>query len=74
MVEDGEVPEESTSGAKEDGEITPSPQPPKKHPLEHSWTLWFDNPNTSGGGRGQSSWGSTLRAVYTFETVEDFWW
>ena len=43
----------------------------KKHPLETPWTLWFDNPN---GKQRQSTWGQTLRAVYTFSTVEDFWW
>ena len=43
----------------------------KKHPLEYKWTLWFDNPK---GSQKQSTWGQTLRAVYTFDTVEDFWW
>lgn len=43
----------------------------KKHPLETKWTLWFDNPN---GKQKASSWGQTLRSVYTFDTVEDFWW
>lgn len=42
----------------------------QKHPLETKWTLWFDNPN---GKQKQSQWGQTLRAVYTFDTVEDFW-
>jgi len=41
-----------------------------KHPLEHTWTLWFDNPN---GRQKQTTWGQTLRSVYTFNTVEDFW-
>ena len=43
----------------------------QKHPLETKWTLWFDNPN---GKQKQAQWGQTLRAVYTFDTVEDFWW
>jgi hypothetical protein len=43
----------------------------KKHPLEHPWTFWFDNPN---GKQKQATWGSSIRAVYTFSTVEDFWW
>ena len=42
----------------------------QKHPLEHTWTLWFDNPN---GRQKQATWGQTLRSVYTFNTVEDFW-
>ena len=40
-------------------------------PLEHTWTLWFDNPN---GRQKQTSYGATLRPVYTFSSVEDFWW
>ena len=43
----------------------------KKHPLEHTWTLWFDNPN---GRQKLATFGKTLRPVYTFNTVEDFWW
>ncbi len=42
----------------------------KKHPLEHSWTLWFDNPGKS---QKSQTWGQTLRSVYTFNTIEDFW-
>ena len=56
--EDGEVPQEK---GEEDS----------KHPLEHKWTLWYD----SGSGKGGTqSWGKSLRTVYTFGTVEDFWW
>jgi len=43
----------------------------KKHFLEHSWTFWFDNPN---GKQKQATWGSSLRPVYTFNSVEAFWW
>ncbi|CAI5465807.1 unnamed protein product [Closterium sp. Yama58-4] len=42
-----------------------------KHPLEHRWTLWFDNPQQRGKSGG--SWGSSLRVIFTFGTVEDFW-
>ena len=40
-VEDGEI---------EDGEVAKklAIDFTRKHPLEHGWTLWFDNPN---GGR-----------------------
>lgn len=57
--------------------MAPPPRPAgepdfsQKHPLETKWTLWFDNPN---GKQKQATWGQTLRAVYTFDTVEDFWW
>ncbi|KAJ8546563.1 hypothetical protein K7X08_032637 [Anisodus acutangulus] len=42
----------------------------RKHPLEHSWTFWFDNPS---GKSKQAAWGSSIRPIYTFSTVEDFW-
>merc|ERR1712118_34579 len=42
----------------------------KKHPLEHGWTLWFDNPS---GKQNHTTWGQTLRSVHTFNSVEDFW-
>lgn len=40
------------------------------HPLETKWTFWFDNPE---GKQHQAQWGKTLRPVYTFGTVEEFW-
>lgn len=49
---------------------------PASHPLEHKWTLWFDNQKSGGSGSGKMSaaaWGQTLRSVYSFDTVEDFW-
>lgn len=59
--EDGEIPSKA-----EDAE----PDLTKKHELEHRWTLWFDNPSTK---QSMLKYGQTLRAVYTFDTVEDFW-
>ncbi|ONK70351.1 uncharacterized protein A4U43_C05F32830 [Asparagus officinalis] len=40
------------------------------HPLEHSWTFWFDNLSAKSK---QVDWGSSIRSVHTFATVEDFW-
>ncbi|KAL6991338.1 Eukaryotic translation initiation factor 4E type 2 [Sarracenia purpurea var. burkii] len=40
------------------------------HPLEHSWTFWFDNPSAKSK---QAAWGSSIRPIYTFSTVEQFW-
>jgi translation initiation factor 4E len=53
-----------------EGEAAGEPDFSKKHPLEHRWTLWFDNPLTK---QTTNKYGQTLRAVYTFDTVEDFW-
>ncbi|XP_054777017.1 eukaryotic translation initiation factor 4E-1-like [Prosopis cineraria] len=40
------------------------------HPLENSWTFWFDNPSAKSK---QTAWGSSIRRIYTFSTVEEFW-
>eukprot|EP00249_Psilotum_nudum_P004651 c18158_g2_i1 orf=188-835(+) len=52
------------------GAISDHQEASRKHPLGHSWTFWFDNPNAKAK---QTTWGSSLRPVYTFKTVEDFW-
>lgn len=41
-----------------------------KHPLQHRWTLWFDNP---GKKTSQDKWAEHLRQIMTVDTVEDFW-
>jgi len=41
-----------------------------KHPLQDSWTWWFDNPKKKST---QASWGANLKKIYSFSTVEDFW-
>ncbi|KAJ0393859.1 hypothetical protein P43SY_005981 [Pythium insidiosum] len=41
-----------------------------KHPLQHRWTLWYDNPKKRNSAE---SWEENLKLVYTFDTVEDFW-
>jgi translation initiation factor 4E len=58
------------AGTREEGELA-GPDFSKKHQLETKWTLWFDNPQTK---QTLNKYGQTLRSVYTFDTVEDFWW
>jgi len=41
-----------------------------KHPLQHSWVLWYDKPEKKSN---QSTWSDQLKKIYTFSTVEDFW-
>jgi len=41
-----------------------------KHPLQHSWTMWYDCPQKK---MVQSAWGDHLRKIVTVDTVEDFW-
>ncbi|KAJ6792571.1 eukaryotic translation initiation factor [Iris pallida] len=54
-------------------EVTSSQQqqqetPSAPHKLERKWTFWFDKPKQQG-----AAWGTSLREVYTFDTVEEFW-
>lgn len=53
-----------------DSDAATAMAPPPRHPLEHSWTFWFDNPSAKSK---QAAWGSSIRPIYTFSTVEDFW-
>jgi translation initiation factor 4E len=53
-------------------ETTIAPTVPSvKHPLQHRWTLWYDNPKKRNSAE---SWEENLKKIYTFDTVEDFWW
>ncbi len=47
-----------------------------RHPLQHRWTMWYDTPSTSDvkGRPSSSKWNSSLKQIFTFDTVEDFWW
>lgn len=38
-----------------------------KHPLQHSWTLWYLESDRT------KKWEETQNIVTTFDTVEDFW-
>lgn len=40
------------------------------HSFQRSWTFWFDNPSSKSY---QATWGSSLRSLYTFATIEEFW-
>ncbi|KAI9468253.1 MAG: translation initiation factor eIF 4e-like domain-containing protein [Benjaminiella poitrasii] len=41
-----------------------------KHPLQNTWTLWFDNPGKKANAQ---SWADNLKEIISFDTVEDFW-
>ena len=70
MAEDKKPEAEAAPGSEQAPEGGPDLS--KKHPLENRWTLWFDNP-AKNQKQSASTWGQSLRAVYTFDTVEDFW-
>ncbi|KAG0462614.1 hypothetical protein HPP92_021090 [Vanilla planifolia] len=69
LPEEGEIEDEESledsSESKKGGLASMLP-----HPLEHSWTFWYDN---ASGKSKQIAWGSSIRLIHTFNTVEDFW-
>ncbi|XP_061356070.1 eukaryotic translation initiation factor 4E-1-like [Gastrolobium bilobum] len=67
-LEDGEILDDDDSSATSKPPATLVRQP--HHPLENSWTFWFDNPSAK---TKQAAWGSSIRPIYTFSTVEQFW-
>jgi len=44
--------------------------PNMKHPLTAAWTLWYDAPVPP---NSRQAWGSNIKEVFSFGTVEDFW-
>lgn len=69
--EEDEEPEEGEIvGGEEDLKQTGTAVEHESHPLEHSWTFWFDSPFAKSK---QATWGSSLRPIYTFATIEEFW-
>ncbi|KAF8077115.1 hypothetical protein N665_1061s0017 [Sinapis alba] len=53
-----------------DGDESSKSAVPESHPLEQSWTFWFDNPSVKSK---QTTWGSSLKSMFTFSTAEEFW-
>lgn len=69
-VNNDEEPEEGEIVNEADSSSVNLPKEVALHPLETSWTFWFDNPHAKSK---QAAWGSSLREIYTVSTVEDFW-
>lgn len=66
--EEGEIVGDEESASKPSKGIAP-----QSHALEHSWTFWFDSPAAKSAKTKQEDWGSSIRPIYTFSTVEEFW-
>lgn len=64
-LEEGEI-----TGDESDLPKASTTIPHQLHPLEHSWTFWFDSPSSKSK---QVAWGSSIHPVHTFGTVEEFW-
>ncbi|CAN1230373.1 Eukaryotic translation initiation factor 4E-1, partial [Linum grandiflorum] len=66
VLEEGEI----VGGGDDDSTKKSAAVPHEPHMLEHQWTFWFDNPSAKSK---QSTWGSSMRSIFTFSTVEEFW-
>ncbi|KAF9673605.1 hypothetical protein SADUNF_Sadunf10G0041500 [Salix dunnii] len=53
-----------------EGSPTETIEKPLPHKLERKWAFWFDNQSKPNQG---VAWGTSLRKVYSFDTVEEFW-
>ncbi|KAK2993895.1 hypothetical protein RJ640_012769 [Escallonia rubra] len=65
-LEEGEI----IGGGDDETSSSAKPARAVSHPLEYSWTFWFDSPAAKSR---QTAWGSSMRPIYTFSTVEEFW-
>ena len=64
-TEEKKLPEECTSSTA--SSTSPRLEVPIKHPLEHSWTLWYFKSGHS------KIWEENQMEVTTVGTIEDFW-
>uniref|UniRef100_A0A803M838 eIF-4F 25 kDa subunit n=1 Tax=Chenopodium quinoa TaxID=63459 RepID=A0A803M838_CHEQI len=63
-LEEGEIIDDNSNAEKPCKSIATT------HPFENAWTFWFDNLTAK---LKQAAWGSSIRPIYTFSTVEEFW-
>lgn len=56
----------------DEGDDQPPVAPVKKHPLQRSWTMWYDSPNAA-IKKDPTNWHSNVKQIVSFSTVEDFW-
>ncbi|KAM2582668.1 hypothetical protein TB1_004776 [Malus domestica] len=73
--EDDDEPEEGEIvGDQDSASSKPSKRiAPQSHALEHSWTFSLKSPAAKSVKSKQEHWGSSIRPIYTFTTVEEFW-
>ncbi|KAJ9563457.1 hypothetical protein OSB04_008617 [Centaurea solstitialis] len=70
QLEEGEIAIGDVDNLSSSSSSRPGTAVAQHHPLEHSWTFWFDTPAAKSK---QVAWGSSMRPIYTFSTVEEFW-
>jgi len=71
MASEGVVEGAEAVAASTEAAVGAASETGSKHKLDRKWTFWFDNQSKAKQG---AAWGISLRKVYTFDTVEEFWW
>lgn len=56
--------------AEDNSTAAANPEFSNLHPLQRSWTMWYDNP---GGRSNPKNWFENIKRIITFNTVEEFW-
>ncbi|KAK7303046.1 hypothetical protein RJT34_13945 [Clitoria ternatea] len=69
-LEEGEIHDDDDNDDSAAASKAPAALARNPHPLENSWTFWFDNASAKSK---QADWGISIRPIYTFSTVEEFW-
>lgn len=64
--DDHDIGDEDTDDQEDDRDVDLE----VKHPLQSTWTLWYDNPSKKTTAHTYETF---LKRVYTFDTVEGFW-
>lgn len=44
----------------------------KKHPLQYTWTMWYDSPSPK-NKQDAHNWQQNVKKIVSFSSVEDFW-
>lgn len=44
----------------------------KKHPLQYTWTMWYDSPSPKSKSDAHN-WQQNVKKIVSFSSVEDFW-
>jgi translation initiation factor 4E len=44
-----------------------------KHPLQNTWTMWYDGPGPAKKMPTNGGWQSNVKRIVSFSTLEDFW-
>lgn len=62
----------STTAANEEKASAEATNAGKKHPLQYTWTMWYDSPSPKSKNDAHN-WQQNVKKIVSFSSVEDFW-